>query len=557
MSFGIRVCVGPLIVDTLATYLVDDRAELQLAGSFETLAMTSDGSLWLAATFSPHSPPAATITGYRTTDATTRHVALPEGARIYDMQASGTRLWLATGLGLLRVDTQSGKVKHFRPHQADAGHVFYSLQKDANGNFWVGTNRGLLRFDPTASTGRQFRHYDARDGLRITEFNRRSRSVDAEGQLLLGGIGGVVRFDPARARKAAPAPIPRVTRALVWNRGGDRSVDPDADDLLSVAADDLTVALDFAAPGFRRAGHVRFRYRLDGVDADWVDASGARSARYPRLAPGDYRFRLQAGNVEAGWRDADRDLLLRFQPAWHESWLFRVPALLALLLAGWALYRWRVARLLEMERLRTRIAADLHDEMGSELAAIGMSASMLGQRDQLPADDRRRLAGVAESAQKVADAMRDIVWYVNPEKDNITALGERLQILARRLFGEDGVTVHNGWRNDDAELPMATRRELHLICREALTNARRHANASHVELRLEREAEGLRVRIIDDGQGFDPSAAADGNGLGNMARRAAAIGASLAIDSQPGQGTQVVVTLTHPRRGARQLPPLG
>ena len=241
----------------------------------------------------------------------------------------------------------------------------------------------------------------------------------------------------------------------------------------------------------------------------------------------------------------------------HESAWFRLPAALVLGLLGWLLYRWRVQRLLEVERLRTRIAADLHDELGSELAAIGMSTAMLASRGGMPERERQRLVGVAASAQQVADAMRDIVWYVNPEKDNITALGERLQILARRLFGEDGVTVHNGWRNDDAELPMATRRELHLICREALTNARRHANASHVELRLEREAEGLRVRIIDDGQGFDPSAAADGNGLGNMARRAAAIGASLAIDSQPGQGTQVVVTLTHPRRGARQLPPLG
>lgn len=523
--------------------LVAARRMHRLDGAFETLAEAPNGTLWLAPAFGTHRPPEARLTGYDTVSGAVRHIALPEGTRVYDMLADGTTLWLATGLGLLRVDSRNAEVRNFTPSQGEAGRVLYSVRRDGHGALWIGSNRGLLRFDPNAVDGRRFRHFDARDGLGISEFNRRSHAVDEQGRLLFGGIGGVVRFDPSRAQASTPAPRPRVTRASVWNREGERSLAPDGDRRLVLAADDLTVALDFAAPGFRRAGHMRFRYRLDGVDATWVEDAGARSARYPRLAPGDYRFRLQAGSGEAGWREAEAPLLLRFRPAWHESTWFRVPAVLGVLLAAWLLYRWRLARLLEMERLRTRIAADLHDEMGSELAAIGMSASMLGQRADLGAGERRRLAGVAESAQKVAESLRDIVWYVNPDKDNVTALGERLQTLARRLFGEDGVVVLNGWRGDDAGLPMAVRRELHLICREALTNAHRHAEADRVELRLDRDAQGLCIEIADNGRGFDTRTGGDGNGLGNMARRAAAIGAVLDVDSAPGRGTRVRIRL--------------
>ena len=523
--------------------MVEGQRVPRLDGAFETLAEAPAGTLWLAPAFGTHRPPEARLTGFDTARGTSRHIALPEGTRVYDMFADGATLWLATGLGLLHIDSDSGTVRAFTPPQDDAGRVFYSVRPDADGVLWIGGNRGLLRFDPAGADGPRFRHYDARDGLAINEFNRRSHAADETGRLLFGGIGGVARFDPARARIAPPAPRPRVTRARVWNRNGERTLVPNQDTALVLAADDLTVALDFAAPGFRRAGHLRFRYRLDGVDAAWVDDSGARSARYPRLTPGDYRFHLQTGSDEAGWRHADAPLALRFLPAWHENWWFRAPALLAVILAAWLLYRWRLARLLEMERLRTRIAADLHDEMGSELAAIGMSASMLGQREDLGAGERKRLANVAESAQKVAEAMRDIVWYVNPDKDNVTALGERLQTLARRLFGEDGVIVHNAWRSDEAGLPMAVRRELHLICREALTNAHRHAEADRVELRLDRDAHGLGIEIVDNGRGFDIRSGTDGNGLGNMARRAAAIGAALQIDSEPGRGTRVRVQL--------------
>ncbi|MEZ5465684.1 MAG: two-component regulator propeller domain-containing protein [Lysobacteraceae bacterium] len=519
-------------------------------GAFETLAEAPAGELWLAMMFGPHGEPEAALLGYRIADASRRHIALPAGTRVYDMHADDAMLWLATGRGLLRVDTGSGEVTTFVAPQPEAGRVFYSVQPDSFGALWVGSNRGLLRFDPLAAEGRRFRHFDARDGLAISEFNRRSHAVDAQGRLLFGGIGGVVRFDPSRSIHMPPAPQPRVTRALVWNRDGERSIKPATGETLALAADDLTVALEFAAPGFRRAGHVNFRYRLDGVDATWVNDAGARSARYPRLAPGDYVFRLQAGSDETDWREANSPLDLRFLPAWYESAWFRLPVLLTVVLAAWLLYRWRLARLLEMERLRLRIAADLHDEMGSELAAIGMSASMLGQREGLGANERRRLTGVAESAQKVAESMRDIVWYVNPEKDSVTALGERLQTLARRLFGEDGVSVHNGWRDDDAGLSMAVRRELHLICREALTNARRHAEADRIELRLDRDADGLYIEIADNGRGFVTDTRPDGNGLGNMARRAAAINAKLRIDSAPGQGTRIHLRLTHPRRGA-------
>jgi signal transduction histidine kinase/ligand-binding sensor domain-containing protein len=524
--------------------LQTDAAHLQLAGSFETLAETP-GWLWLAPSIGVDAYPEAVLSGLHPDTGAQRRLPLPPNTRVYDMHGDGNTLWLATGSGLLQLQVTSGSLRPHARAQVEAGRVFYSIAADRHGAFWIGSNRGLLRFDPEQAS---FRLYDQRDGVHITEFNRRSRSRDAHGRLLLGGLGGLLRFDPSPARATPRAPRPRVQRARIWNRDGERHVELQPGRTLLLAADDLTVALEFAAPGFRRAGHWRYRYRLLGADANWVEDRGGRTARYPRLAPGNYRFELQAGDPETGWRGGAAAIVLQFLPAWHESPWFRFPALLALILLAAGLYRWRVDRLLEMERLRTGIAADLHDELGSELAAISLSAATLGERKDLPTAHRQRLTQLSVSAQKVAEAMRDIVWYVNPEKDRLDALGQRLQVLARRLLGEDRVEVDNGWRDCDAGLPMALRRQLHLIAREALNNVLRHAQAQRVWLQLGADHDRLWLRLRDDGCGFDPAQRSDGSGLGNMRRRATAIGAQLDIDSAPGRGTRIELRLTHSRR---------
>ena len=520
-------------------------------GRFEALVEAPDGAIWLAPAIHADGPADPFLTVYAPQTEAVRQVALPVGTAVHDMVFHRGVLWAASSDGLLRIDAQSGEVISHRAPLADAGRVFYSLFDDGLGAIWIGTNRGLLRFDPRREPAEQFRLYDQRDGVGVQEFNRRSHARTAERTLLLGGMGGVVGFDPQRAAAAPDPPEPRVVAAHVWSAGGsERRLELARGSPVRLNADDVSVTLEFVAPGFRRAGHVRFRYRLQGVDGAWVDDVGARSARYPRLAPGDYSFELQSGFEDSTWRSASAPLLLTFLPAWHESAWFRLPAALVLGLLGWLLYRWRVQRLLEVERLRTRIAADLHDELGSELAAIGMSTAMLASRGGMPERERQRLVGVAASAQQVADAMRDIVWYVNPHKDRMRALGERLHALARRVLG-DGVAleVADGFAELDAGLPMMARRELHLICREAFANIARHAGADTVSLRLERSGDRLTIIIEDNGRGFDATQPGDINGLANMRRRAEAIGAELEIDSSPGQGTRVILRWQQ-RRGA-------
>lgn len=530
---------------------VDGRVLPRLPGAFGTLTEGPPGQLWLVPALDAVHAPEPTLFGFRVADGALQRYDLPQGSRVYDLTWLDGRLWLASGLGLLEFDRARGHIATHVPKQPQAGSVMYSLQADAAGQLWVGSNRGLLRFNPAATATQRFRHFDQRDGLAVTEFNRRSRALDAEGRVLLGGIGGIVRFDPTRAAIEAPPPMPLVSRVRIWNRDGERAIEPNPDDALLLNPGDLAVTLEFSAPGFRRAGHAEFRYRLAGFDPDWIAADAVRSARYPRLAPGDYRFELMAGSDDAGWRVSPAALALRSLPAWYQQLRFRVPALLLLLLLVWWLYRWRVGHLLQLERLRTRIAADLHDELGSELAAIGISAAMLGAQQDIAPNQRRRLQGVAESAERVAEAMRDIVWYVNPDKDRMQALGERLLALARRLFGEERVVFESQWNDEEHAMPMAVRRELLLICREALTNIQRHAGASRVQLRLERNAHDLTIRVADDGCGFSSTGATPGNGLTSMARRAAAIGANFTLASSPGQGTRIAITLPHPHLGAR------
>lgn len=358
---------------------------------------------------------------------------------------------------------------------------------------------------------------------------------DEDGTIWIATSRGVVRV-PRHVRSAAPLP-PRV--ALVDSRVDGRSTALDS--AVRLPHDRNRLELRFAALTYRDPSLVRYQVRLSPREA-WTDTRSQPSFHWVDLPPGSYRAELRASLDGRGWSAASAALAFEVLPPWHRTPL----ALLAFALLGAVLlfgaYRARVAYLVGLERERTRIAMDLHDEMGSGLASIGILAGVLSKDGREKGDRGRVAREVEETAEELGTALSDIVWSLDPHSATLEELASRLAEHGNRLFADDvefDTDFRGAW--PPRPLPLPLRRNLLLIGLEALHNAARHARAGRVLLSIHPCASGWELTVEDDGVGLSAGqgpAGAAGRGLRAMRRRAAEIGAEIAWNpAESGQGT--------------------
>ena len=473
---------------------------------------------------------------------------------IYDLlQAADESLWLATARGLLRFWPDTGVLQPGIAADELAGTVCFSIEVDDHGKLWIGTNRGLARIDPSAPHGQRVREFGRGYGVGSVEFNRGAVHKSPSGELFFGGMTGLTFFHPERLESISPPPPVVLTDVSVLGDSGERDILPGKREELTLTAQDYSLSLQFAALDYLEPSSNRYAYRMEGLDPEWVDSGSRRLARYTSLPPGSYTFQVKAWNAHEGWQTQAALLPVLVEPPYWKTWWFRLAAvaLVAGLLS--VAYRLRVRRLLELERVRLRIATDLHDELGGELSSIALSSSIASRTNYLREPERRRLEEIEATSNKVASGLRDIVWYINPEHDSLTAMARRMRESASMILGDLEWTLQADSPAGTDSMTMVARRDLYLIFKEALTNIARHAQATRVTIRLERHGDRVRLEIEDDGVGFEDGDSADGVGIRSMRRRAKRVAADLEIVSEPGGGTRIRLDypVTRSRGGAR------
>ena len=240
-------------------------------------------------------------------------------------------LWVGTQSGLDRLDRFSDTFLHYPELDRLPNNTILCILDDADGNLWISTNNGLIRFNPLKGESRKF---DVSDGLQSNEFNSGACLRSREGTLIFGGIDGFNLFDPG-AIQDNPVPPPVVVTALqVFNN-------PIATDLSGKTPIDLNyrqnfISFDFAALDYHAPDRNRYQYKLDGVDADWVEAGARRYASYTNLSGGDYIFRVKASNNDGVWNDTGLAIPVRVTPPIWQTWWFQAGAILmtVMLVAG-------------------------------------------------------------------------------------------------------------------------------------------------------------------------------------------------------------------------------
>ena len=300
---------------------------------------------------------------------------------------------------------------------------------------------------------------------------------------------------------------------------------------------------EFVALSFANPERNHYRYRLTGFDREWIDAGTRRFARYTNVPPGEYRFQVTGSNQDGVWNGKGTTLPVTILPPfWMTIW-FRVIVAAIVVAVLWALYHVRVSRLVEMERLRLRIASDLHDDLSSELSGISVTAELIRRETTLDEDARSRLALLRDKAVEMAGVMRDTAWSIHPEHDTIGATVRRMRATAATLLAEIDLEFDVGDLPADRSFGMTARRNLFLVFKELVHNIARHADASRVTIRLDRVGDALNLVVEDDGKGFDPAAVGDGDGLRNIRRRVEQMNGWFEIRSTSGRGTRAAVSV--------------
>jgi len=449
-------------------------------------------------------------------------------------------LWVGNmNSGLLRTDDPAAARpvwRRFTSADGLASDGVMCLVEDRYGRIYVGTRRGVDRLDPT---GGVTAHFDTANGL--VNNNLVAACRDDAGDLWFATSAGVSRLRPTQA--APPAP-PRL--AIVEVRSGGLTLPvPELGAVavgpwrLPVGAGNLEVA--YAGINFVPGQQLRFQYTLGGEL--WSPAVAERRLHLAGLSSGSYHLRLRAVRSDGVASDIATVAFSIPPPVWRRWWfLAGVASLVAAALV--AAYRARVRRITEMSRVRSRIASDLHDELGLSLSRIAVLSEVAGRKSGPAAAGE--LADIGTTARELAAASSDMAWSLDPRRDDLASLLARLRRLAEDVFSGAGVRWSFVAPGAMERVPLGAeqRRHVFLVLKEAINNAARHAGATNVRLELALADGRLRATLADDGRGFaapEPGAAgsATGQGLASMARRAAELGGTLAVESRPGGGTTV------------------
>jgi two-component sensor histidine kinase len=317
--------------------------------------------------------------------------------------------------------------------------------------------------------------------------------------------------------------------------------------------------IDFVGLNFGSGEALRYEYRLEGADENWSLPSEQRSVNYANLAPGRYRFLVRAVNLEGGLSVTPATFAFRVLPPVWQRWWFLALFALALGVLVYSLYRYRVARILEVANIRTRIATDLHDDIGASLSLIAM-LSEVAQRQwqQGSAKISESLSSIAEASRESVGAMSDIVWAVNPRKDRLSELIKRMRRFASDVLSARNIQLQfEADCGSDVELEADARREILSIFKEGVNNIARHAACYVATVDILFAKQWITLTLNDDGQGFDVANPTEGNGLDNMRQRARKLGGELEVSSQPGHGVRLTlrIPLTRAYRTIANEPP--
>jgi signal transduction histidine kinase/ligand-binding sensor domain-containing protein len=461
---------------------------------------------------------------------------------------SDGNVWIGSSGGLGRF--KDDRFTSISRRNALQGQV-WSVVADSENRLWLSVDRGLVcldrkEFDNAVAAPDyrvQYRLYDTLDGLAGGAFGHVSSAGAADGTLWFVQGGGLTSLNPAEIRDdpssiAAPLYIESVLTS------NERVASPAQRIAFPHGIGRLQI--NYTAVALSAANKIRFRYRLAGVDPDWVDAGAQRSAFYTNLSPGAYRFQVEASSEEGIWDTSKAEWSFDVRPAFYQTAWFYALCITAALAAIWCIWRLRMGIVKRQFSLvlaeRVRVSRELHDTLLQSLVGVVLQLEPIAKTFVLePVVARNQISRIRRQVEASIREARETIKNLRSPLLKVRDLATALEEFGQEAVAESGSSF-SAVIEGSALLPPDIEGELFRIGQEAITNSARHAGAAHIQLLLNFGERAVTLRVSDDGCGFDldPLAvSADHYGLTTMKERAEELHGELIITSSIGHGTVV------------------
>lgn len=490
-------------------------------------------------------------------------------------------LWAGTEEGGL-LHWNNGRFHRYTTKDGLPSDSIVQVQGDAQGNLWLGTRAGIARiFGPALN---RFERGEL-DELPVSVYGKPDGLLTIgssmifqpncwrgrDGTLFFAMANGVAMVKPEQVR-LNPLPPSVVLEEL---RADDKQVWPEHVGAILTSSESAAPGNDSTleptikvGPGrgdleFRYTGlslgspsRVRFKYKLEGLENTWNDAGVERKANYRHVPPGRYVFRVIACNSDGVYSPDGMLLVVQVKPHFYQTVWFRsgvaLLAVMGLSLTVATVMRQRMRRRMEqlkrqhdLERERTRIAQDLHDDLGAGLTEIGLLGGLLQDPSRFSTRKQEALDRIVRRCNDLVMALDEIVWAVNPRNDSVNSLGSYLCRYAQNFLEPTSIRCRLEMQEAEPDQPLNSeqRHNLFLAFEEALSNVVKHSGAAEVRIQISFEEKRLFICIADDGRGLPPVVAAGSDGLVNLRQRMQQIGGQCEITNRPSGGVAISLSL--------------
>lgn len=458
-------------------------------------------------------------------------------ALFFDMVALHNRFYITSyGSGVIETDQQFRVIQTINEKKGLTDNGTYKLFVTDSNTIFVSSNHGinLIHFPDLT-----IENLTADDGLHGNLFEEFSGLL-SNNLLYFGGKGGLTLIDPTLldfAPNRGHFVFTKYTTADNRNSLQTYSlIDRSAISIENNVAQTTLYFQNILYPGNSR---IRYAYKINGINDDWIDLGNQNFLNLIGIAPGNYTVHVRSTDDQGNWQEANA-LSVSILPKWHQTWWFKLVLLSMALGCIYIIYRVRINQLKQTQAIRTKLAGDLHDDLGSTLNSVKVYANLA----LMEKDSNKHAGKIKESIQEAITGLRDMIWVLDDRKDTLEDLTGRIRQFAAPLCEASGIRYIEDLDNEarSYRLNSEEKRNLYMILKEAINNSLKYADASEIKVSVRITGhKNPEISCSDNGKGFEHSTTQSGNGLANMQRRARQLRYQLIMQSANGEGSSITL----------------
>ena len=460
---------------------------------------------------------------------------------------SNKNTWIGTRNGLMKLDENDKFIKLYTTIDGLPDNFIYGILRDKYNRLWMSTNKGLSCFNITTHS---FRNYGIADGLQSNEFNTGAYYEAADGEMFFGGVNGFNNFYPKKINNNPNTPVLRLTDIKLF----DVELAPEkrVNDA-RFSYNQNTFSFIVSGIEFSRPEDNTYAFMLEGNDNSWFYSGTKREVRFDNLSPGHYALWVKSANADGVWSAPVSIYSFTINPPFWKTWWFL--SLLFILFIGSIILvtinisQQKLKKLLaktekerEIEKIRSRISSDIHDDIGAGLSRIALISDKVRNDKGSSLNIDNQLDKLSKSSRELMSSLGEIVWAMNPKNDELSSLLSYLRSYANGYFEDSDIVCIVNFQDPlpDLYFNPEIRRNIFLIIKEAFNNTLKYARANTVNLTFGVNETNVVFEIKDNGVGIDPLKIRQfSNGMSNMRKRCEDIGGVFELTSIRGSGTAI------------------